>query len=305
MGEDLNQIGSKFRGNRLVGCGSTAGDPARKLGREIAVGQQRSRKRVCALAPVETKLLKQRQVLPVANADLPEESTQTIALVDDGTEKRVEPAFACNLQYCGKSLGKLGIGILRRKRDHFPARLANEGSFHLRVEHLEMPRNIGLQRELVQNGLAEGMNGLDLQTTRRFKRARKQLTCQPELPRVRLDALKLRNLPREIFLRKHRPARKVCKHTVCHVGGCRARIGETQDAGRIDTAQQQPDHAAGKNMRLARAGIGRDPGGNVGRRGGGLRNFGVFRDDERAAHSPSPPLAAPSPPADHSSTRAK
>src|SRR5690606_7789651 len=118
---------------RLVGGCSTACYPAHQVRREVAVRQDRTRERGRRFRAVEAELLEQRQELSVANADLAEERAQTVALTDDGTEQRVEPAFAGHLQHCGKRLGKLGVCILRRKRDHFPTRLANEGSFHLRV----------------------------------------------------------------------------------------------------------------------------------------------------------------------------
>ncbi len=90
----------------------------------------------------------------------------------------------------------------------------------------------------------------------------------------------------ERFVVERRPGAQILEHFVGHIGGGGLGEGDAEDACRIDTRQQQPDHALGEHMRLAGAGIGGDPGREI--RVGSERLPLDHRawDIARRAHSP-------------------
>ena len=102
---------------------------------------------------------------------------------------------------------------------------------------------------------------------------------------------------------ERRPAGEVLIDALGHVGGGGPRIGQAQDLRGIGAAQQQPDDAARQHMRLAGPGIGRHPDRMPGIGGNRLPPRRFIGDQVRMLHSASP--GSSSPPADHSSTRAR
>jgi hypothetical protein len=255
-----------------------------------------------AVIGAEAEFLEKRPEPGGRSADLAEKLTKRLALSHDLGKQRIEPGLAAARKNRGEGFGQFRTRASDRPGDHVAPRRSHQRLFHLRVQHLEMGDDVRLQRELVQHRLAEGVDGLDFQPARRFQRLGEQAACALQglgigpPPVHRLDA------PGKLGLVQRRPFRQRGKDAVRHVGGRRARIGQAQDFRRFRAAQQQPDDALGQHMRLARAGVCRHPCRIGGVGGACLRQRSIGRD--RIFHS-SPPSPAPSPPADHSSTRAR
>ena len=259
----------------------------------------------CRLAVREAEFLEQRPEPIARPADLEDEAAQGVALAHDLGEQRIEPGLAGPFQHGGEGLREFGIVAGARAGDHVAAGRGEQRPLHLRVEHLEVGGDVRLQRELVQHRLAEGVDRLDFQTARRLQRFGEQAARPPQRTLVRRPAVELGYPLRQRLVGEDRPFRKHGKDAGRHVGSGGARIGQAQDLRRVGAAQEEPHHAVRQHMRLAGAGIGRNPGG-LGRVGGArLDGKRVLGDAKRALHaSPSPP-SGPSPPASHSAVRAR
>jgi hypothetical protein len=171
------------------------------------------------------------------------------------------------------------------------------------VQHRKARRHVGLEGHEVQEPLAEGVDGIDLEPARRLHRAGEQGAGEPHLPAGRPLAFELREFPDEALLVEGHPAAQAFEHADRHVGGGRLGEGEAQDAAGQGARQQQAHHPVGEHLGLARARIGRHPGRGARIGGAALRLPGVIGDDEIVAHSaPSPPPALAR---DHSFTRAR
>ena len=213
----------------------------------------------------------------------------------------------------GEAAAERRARLAQRPRQHSLARPQQEVGGVEVVQHLEPGRDVALEREQVQQALAEGVDGLDLQPARRLDRAGEQPSRLVE----RLGSRGQRRHGRpgvgdggaQGGVVEPRPAREVAEHPDRHVGGGRLGEGEAQDARGRDARQQQPQHPLGEHMRLARAGIGRHPGRGAGMGGAALALDRVGRDGgggvrpgggrHGSAPSPVPPVA------DHSLTRAR
>ena len=169
------------------------------------------------------------------------------------------------------------------------------------VDYREACRDIGLEREQVQQPLAESVNGLDLQTSGRFHRAGEEFSGEREVGRARARRAGAQDGFGQRRVVEPRPVGQRVEHADRHVGRGRLGEGEAQDAGGRHVAEQQPHHALRQHMRFARAGVGRHPGGTLRMRGALLAGPRVFRHRKGggAAHAslPSPPTI------DHSLTR--
>ena len=215
------------------------------------------------------------------------------------------PHLAGALQDVGEGLGELGICRPRRAGDHVAPRLGDQRLLHLLVEHLEMAGDVGLQRELVQHRLAEGVDGLDLQAARRLQRLGEQPARTAQLVGVRPAPSSSAICSASSVVGEHRPAGEVVEDAVRHVGGRRPRVGQAEDLRRLGAAQQQPDDALRQHMRLAGAGIGRHPDRMPGIGGDAPAAAPSRRGSTSAAASFAASPGSSSPPADHSSTRAR
>ena len=169
------------------------------------------------------------------------------------------------------------------------------------VGDLEARRHIRLERRRLQHAGAEGVDGLDLQPARRLQR----LGEQPAGGRL---ALGRRGLPGQLRQRlaefgvvHRRPGAQHLEDAVGHIGGGRLGVGDAEHAAGRDAVEQQAQHAVDQDMRLARAGIGRDPGAQARLRGQRLALIGQRGDDPARLHASSSSPAA----ADHSLTRAR
>ncbi len=108
-----------------------------------------------------------------------------------------------------------------------------------------MAGHIGLQRKLVQQSFAEGVDRLDLQTTRRFQRLGKQPPRLGDLHGIRLMTFDSRDPRAQLVVGENRPFRQPLKHTVRHFRRCGLCVGEAEDGGGTASGKQKPDYPLG------------------------------------------------------------
>ena len=174
------------------------------------------------------------------------------------------------------------------------------------VEHGKAGGDVGLERKLVQELGAEGMDRLHLQSAGRLQRAGKKPARQ-RTPRgigrhmrPRLD----RVIERGVVQRG--PFGERVEDAFRHIGGGGLGEGDAEDFLGRHAAEQQPDHPLHQHMGLAGAGIGGDP-----RRNGRIGDFAlqpkhVGRNDARRSHRRCTMMSSVTPPLlDHSLTRAR
>ena len=96
-------------------------------------------------------------------------------------------------------------------------------------QHLEARRDVGLERKLLQEPRAEGVDGLHLQAAGRLQRLGEQL-ARPRAP-LGVDLLDAgqADFGVELFVVERGPARQPLEHAVRHVGGGRLGVGEAED----------------------------------------------------------------------------
>ncbi len=205
---------------------------------------------------------------------------------DRGRERPPEPAFR------------------RRSRleQHLQAQAFEQVALCKLLQHRKPRRDVGLERKLVQQPGAERMDRLHLEAAGSFERLREQSAGLGMARGVRPRSLDCRDGAIELLVVERNPLRQRRKHLIGHIGGGRLGEGQAQDLRGLDAAEQEPDHALGQHVGLARAGIGGDPG-----RRGGIGRFPlhpqhIVGDLRKPAHDPFASVAAAS---DHSLTRAR
>ncbi len=256
-----------------------------------------------ALVRIEAEGAMQGLDARFGNAQFGDIALQAVTSVHSLVQQRLQPHFTRCLQDIGKGGCDIHIATTMRGFEQLTPCFAHECCLHQVVHHLEMTGDIRLKRKLMQDGFAKRMDGLDFQAARRFQCAGEKPPCHRKARRARPATFKRFQPLGQFTIRQHRPFRQTRKHPVLH-HGCRSlRIGEAEDFRGIGPFEQQADNTLGQNMRLARPGIGRHPdrGGGIGRPC--LCVDGFRRDIKFLLHSPPSPPA--SPPADHSSTRAR
>ena len=148
-----------------------------------------------------------------------------------------------------------------RLEQHAEADLVEQLRLRRLVEHLEARRDIGLERKLMQQPRAEGVDGLHLQPARRLQRGREQPARAAHARSASGAILEIRaDFPVERGVVERGPLAERVEHAVRHVGGGRLGEGDAEDFLGRDAVEQQPDHALRQHVGLAGAGIGRDPG---------------------------------------------
>jgi len=136
-------------------------------------------------------------------------------------------------------------------------------------------------------------------TARCIEHAREQAARHDALRRIGRPVDQFGDAGVERRLVGQRPATELVGEAVAHLGSRRLGEGEAEDALGLDAFEQQPRHAVGEDLRLARAGIGHDPGGMIGRGGAPLRVGRQGDGIEHVAHSSPPPAV------DHSAIRSR
>ena len=160
----------------------------------------------------------------------------------------------------GQRAAERAVRRVRGLEHHVEADLLQHPRFGGLVEHLEAGRDVGLEREQVQQLGAEGVDGVDLQAARRLQRQREKLPRPAAL--LGVNALRAGFahgfVERDVI--EHGPCPQRVEHAVRHVGGGGLGEGDAEDAAGIDAGEQQPDHALRQHVGLAGAGVGGDPG---------------------------------------------
>ena len=107
-----------------------------------------------------------------------------------------------------KRLGQLGVALGGSAGHHPIERIAAEQGRLGVVEHLEMRRHVGLEREALQQPLAEAVDGEDLEPAARLERAREQAARRVTIGVPRRAAEELRQTLAEIVGGGRRPERQ-------------------------------------------------------------------------------------------------
>ena len=283
----------------------------------VAEGRVEARRIVCrredrglVLAGLQPEGIAQERDRRIDPAGLVEMPPDGVAPVDDLADELVEAPFAGQRQCRGKGVRQRRGGFVRclprRAGDQQAPRFGQQGHALGVVQNLEMPRNVRFQRKLVEDRLAEGVDGLDLQPARRLQRFGEEPARDDHSLRRRRPAVEPGDLRREVGILGGRPFRQPCEDAARHLGRRRLGVGQAEDLRRLDLRQEQPHDAFGQDMGLARAGIGRHEDRAFGVCGDGLQPC-RFGNAGKAAHAappsaPSPPSSAP---IDHSCARAR
>ena len=224
------------------------------------------------------------------------------ALGDESLNGKFVRHVAAGIEHGGERLAKRSAA--RRLAEHAaPRRLGQLGGLAL-VEHLEMAGDIRLEGKLLQQPFAEGMDGLDLQPARRLQGAGEEPPCPRQLNLARLAAFDLLDRAGKCLVGQHRPFAETLEDTGFHFRRRGLGEGQAEDTAGFRAGKQQPHDALGEYEGLARAGIGRHPGGRarVRRLGLGLARLGVDHGAGGChSHSSSSSLST----RPHSRTRAR
>lgn len=167
-----------------------------------------------------------------------DEGAKLVALAHDFAEKRVEPRLAAVLQKGSEGVRQFDVAAACAG-DHVALRGREKGRLHLRIEHFEMRRDIGLERELVQHRSAKGVDGLDLQAARRLQRLGEQPARPAHQGGVGRLPVECGDLRRKLVVGQFRPLRQGRENPVRHIGGGGARIGQAQYLRWIGAAQRR------------------------------------------------------------------
>ena len=183
---------------------------------------------------------------------------------------------------------------------HGGLRVGQQASGLALVEHLEMGRDAGLQGKAPEQGLAEGVDGQDLEPAGGVQHGGEQAARAVAQGGVRLVAAQGLERRVEVAIGLHGPFAEAAVEARAHLG--RRRLGEgqaEQPLGR-GAAEQQAQHPVGQCLGLAGPGRGGDP--DRGSRVGGAALIpGDRKAGLGAGHSPP----SPKPWSDHSLSRAR
>ena len=163
-----------------------------------------------------------------------------------------------------------GFGI----GQHPVAHAVQQGALVAFLDNPEVGRHAGLQREALEQGLAEGVDRLDAHAARHVQAGREQGAGARRLGRDRRPAGYLLQILAQRRPVHQRPAAEPGRDPVDHLRRRGLGEGEAQDARRGGAVQQQPQDAPGQHMGLARAGAGAGPGRDLRFRGPALRALG-------------------------------
>ena len=173
------------------------------------------------------------------------------------------------------------------------------------VRHGETRRHVGLEREKVQQPLAEGVDRLDLQPAGRLHRTGEETARGDQVGRRRRRRAGRDDGGAQLAILPHRPVGEIAEHAGRHLRRRRLGEGEAEDLGRRRAGEQQPDHALRQHVGLARAGVG----GHPDRRGGvgcahlALAQMVGHEQDRGDGFVHGAPSSSPA--SDHSRTRAR
>ncbi len=166
-----------------------------------------------------------------------------------------------------EGLSKPAPACARGPADHVVDRFAHQLARACLVEDGEARGDAGFERKALQQALGEGVNGLNGEPARRFRRAREERARARHLGCVGLAVQECEQGRLERIVRQHHPLGQAVKDTLRHLGGGGLRVGEAEDALGRRAGEEEAQDAHGQDVRLAGAGVGAHPdgGGGVGR----------------------------------------
>ena len=168
------------------------------------------------------------------------------------------------------------------------------------LEDGEVGRDSGLQREAPEQGLAEGVDGLDVHAAGRVQHLGEQVARPAADVVVGLAPQMAGQRFLQRLVRRRRPLAQLLGDAVRHLGGGRPGEGEAQDMLGPGAGEHQAQHPVGEHLGLAGSGRRRHPDGGFRVGGPALGGLGVGEDDGVRRHRPSS-----SPEVDHSLIRAR
>ncbi|MCW2315098.1 hypothetical protein M2322_000618 [Rhodoblastus acidophilus] len=202
----------------------------------------------------------------------------------------------------GDGRGQGGVGL--RGRQNVAAGLIEQRIPAGVFEHAETGGHIRLERRDMKKALAEGVNRQHFQAAGRFQRPREQDARALQLVRPLRSRLSRRGDGLgQVRIRERRPMGQGAEHALGHIGGGGFGEGQAKNPAGPIAVQEEPNHALRQHMRLARPGVGGDPGriARVGRPR--LVTARFFGDRAFDAHASSDESFDPT--TDHSRVRAR
>jgi hypothetical protein len=187
-------------------------------------------------------------------------SLHRVALADRLADDLLEGLVGGAGERHRKRAAERAVRIGRRVEQHAQGHLAEQLGLRRLVEHLKAGGDVGLERKLMQQAGAEGMDGLHLESARGFERGREQPARLRAQTRIRRAVRDRPDRPVEAGVVEGGPGAQRIEHPLRHVGGGRLGEGDAEDFFRCDAVEQQPDHPLRQHVGLAGARIGGDPG---------------------------------------------
>ena len=187
---------------------------------------------------------------------------QPAALAEEFAEQCgqvVRPAERCEQRQFFGIRAAAGLGIGQNPVAH----AVQQGALVALLDDPEVGRHAGLQREALEQGLAEGVDRLDAHTARHVQAGREQGAGARPFTRLREAADDFPQVFAQRLAVHQRPSAEPGGDPVGHLRRRGLGEGEAQDARRGGAVEQQPQDAPGQHMGLARAGAGADPGGDI------------------------------------------
>ena len=208
------------------------------------VGCQRQALAQQLLGPLQATLLEQLAQVGAPRQKLGEEAVEGISADAVGHVLQRLP-HRCVLVLCG---GEHVVARLLQQLQRLPV-----------VQHGEVGNDPRFHRKQLQHALAKGVDGLDLQPTRRFERASEQLARAFEQGAIGIGRTELLQLGLKGVIIENDPLAQAFEQAVGHFRGRRLGEGQAHDARGLGAAEHQPHHAVDQHMGFSRAGIGIDP----------------------------------------------
>ena len=183
-------------------------------------------------------------------------AVERVALTDGIADHVLESLIGSDHDGGGERLTERAVRLGRGLQQHGKRELVEQLRGRGVVQHGEARRHVGLERKLMEQPRAEGVDGLHLQPAWRLQRGGEQPARPRALRGVGFAAGRRFDLSVEFGVAERGPAGQPLEHLVRHVGGGGLGEGDAKNFRRIDAAQQQVDHALRQHIGLAGAGIG-------------------------------------------------
>ena len=221
---------------------------------------------------------------PVEAAGTLEPGRERVARADGVADHVLEGLVGGDDDRLRQRVAERGFRVSRCLEQDLERELVEQFLGRRLVEHGEARGDVGLERELVQQPRAEGVDGLHLEPARRLQRRSEQPPRPGAFARAGLAASGQSDAFVERGIVQHRPVGERTEDAVRHVGGGGLGEGDAEDLGRIAAAQKQVDHALRQHVRLAGAGIGRNESRIVGVGGVDLHAAHIIGDGAGGGH---------------------